>query len=236
MGDAGLRGTAYGGAVGESFSAQLWDSISDIYEAIRAHPFLTGLTGGTLPEESFAFYVIQDALYLRDYARALAAVASRAPTAGAMRMFAAHAAEAITAEVELHGELLDELGISRKMLQRAEPAPTNLAYTSYLLATVRGGSYAEGVGVVLPCYWIYAAVGKELLRSGSPDPRYQRWIATYGGDEYAGVVADVITELDLVSHGLSDDERSRVRSHFRTTSRYEWMFWQMGWVKESWPV
>jgi thiaminase (transcriptional activator TenA) len=222
--------------VGESFSAQLWDSISDIYEAIRAHPFLTGLTGGTLPEESFAFYVIQDALYLRDYARALAAVASRAPTAGAMRMFAAHAAEAITAEVELHGELLDELGISRKMLQRAEPAPTNLAYTSYLLATVRGGSYAEGVGVVLPCYWIYAAVGKELLRSGSPDPRYQRWIATYGGDEYAGVVADVITELDLVSHGLSDDERSRVRSHFRTTSRYEWMFWQMGWVKESWPV
>jgi len=120
--------------------------------------------------------------------------------------------------------------------EQAEPAPTNLAYTSYLLATVRGGSYAEGVGVVLPCYWIYAAVGKELLRSGSPDPRYQRWIATYGGDDYAGVVADVITELDRVSHGLSDDERTRVRSHFQTTSRYEWMFWQMGWVKESWPV
>jgi thiaminase/transcriptional activator TenA len=222
--------------VAESFSAQLWDSISDIYGAILAHPFLTGLTDGTLPEESFAFYVTQDALYLRDYARALAAVASRAPTAGAMRMFAGHAAEAVAAELELHGALLGELGIPLEMLQRAEPAPTNLAYTSYLLATVRGGSYAEGVGAVLPCYWIYAAVGKELLRSGSPDPRYQRWIATYGGDEYADVVADVITELDRVSHGLSDDERARVGSHFRTTSRYEWMFWQMGWVKESWPV
>jgi thiaminase/transcriptional activator TenA len=227
---------AYGGAVAESFSAQLWDSISDIYEAILAHPFLTGLTDGTLPEESFAFYVIQDALYLRDYARALAAVASRAPTPAAMRMFAGHAAEAIAAELELHGALLGELGIPLEMLQRAAPAPTNLGYTSYLLATVRGGSYAEGVGAVLPCYWIYAAVGKELLRSGSPDPRYQRWIATYGGDEYADVVADVITELDRVSHGLSDDERARVGSHFRTTSRYEWMFWQMGWVKESWPV
>ena len=34
----------------ESFSAQLWDSISDIYGAILAHPFLTGLTDGTLPE------------------------------------------------------------------------------------------------------------------------------------------------------------------------------------------
>ena len=220
----------------DSFTAQLWDSTSDIYGAILAHPFLAGLSDGTLPEESFAFYVIQDALYLRDYARALAAVASRAPTAGAMRMFAGHAAEAIAAELELHGTLLGELGIPREMLEVAEPAPTNLAYTSYLLATVRGGSYAEGVGVVLPCYWIYAAIGKQLLCGGSPDPRYQRWIATYGGDEYGDVVADVITELDRVSHGLSDDERTRVRSHFRTTSRYEWMFWQMGWVKESWPV
>jgi thiaminase (transcriptional activator TenA) len=222
--------------VAESFSAQLWDSISDIYSAILTHPFLTGLTDGTLPEESFAFYVIQDALYLRDYARALAAVASRAPTTGAMRMFASHAAEAIAAELELHGTLLDELSIPQEMLLRAEPAPTNLAYTSYLLATVRGGSYAEGVGVVLPCYWIYAAVGKQLHHRGSPDPRYQRWIATYGGDAYGDVVADVIAELNRVSHGLSHEERTRVRSHFRTTSRYEWMFWQMGWVKESWPV
>jgi len=220
----------------ESFSSRLWDSISDIYEAILAHPFLTGLTDGTLPEEAFAFYVIQDALYLRDYARALATVASRAPTASAMRMFATHAAEANAAELELHGALLDELGISREMLERAEPAPTNLAYTSYLLATVRGGSYAEGVGAVLPCYWIYAAVGKKLLVSGSADPRYQRWIATYGGDDYGEVVADAIAELDRVSPGLSEDELTQVRGHFRSTSRYEWMFWQMGWTMESWPV
>jgi thiaminase/transcriptional activator TenA len=227
---------AYGGAVDESFSARLWDSVGDIYGAILAHPFLTGLTDGTLPEESFAFYVIQDALYLRDYARALAGIASRAPTASATRMFADHAAQAIAAELELHGALLAELGIPPEMLQSAAPAPTNLAYTSYLLATVRGGSYAEGVGAVLPCYWIYAAVGKELIGRGSPDARYQRWIATYGGDEYGDVVADVIAELNRVSHGLSHDERARVRGHFRVTSRYEWMFWEMGWVKESWPV
>jgi thiaminase/transcriptional activator TenA len=222
--------------VAESFSAELWESTGDIYQAILAHPFLAGLADGTLPEESFAFYVIQDALYLRDYARALAAVASRAPTAAAMRMFATHAAEANAVELELHGTLLGELGVSQEMLLRAEPAPTNRAYTSYLLATVRGGSYAEGVGAVLPCYWIYAAVGKHLLAGGSPDPRYQRWISTYGGDEYGAVAAGAIAELDGLSPGLSDDERTRVRRHFRTTSRYEWMFWQMGWVRESWPV
>jgi thiaminase/transcriptional activator TenA len=151
-------------------------------------------------------------------------------------MFAGHAAEAIAVERELHGTLLDELRISREIAERAEPAPTNLAYTSYLLATVRGGSYAEGLGAVLPCYWIYAEVGRELLRRGSPDSRYQRWIGTYGGPEYGAVAAEVIAELDRVSPGLSADERVSVARHFRATSRYEWMFWQMGYEQESWPV
>jgi thiaminase (transcriptional activator TenA) len=222
--------------VTDSFTGELWDSIGDIYSAILVHPFIKGLTDGTLPAESFAFFVVQDGLYLKQYASALAAVASRAPHAAAMRMFARHAADAVAVEQELHSGLLRELGISAAEAARAEPAPTNLAYTSYLLATIRGGSYAEGVGAVLPCYWIYWEVGKELLRLGSPDPRYQRWIDTYGGDEFGEVVRDVIAEADAAGAILSDSERALVRRHFRTTSRYEWMFWDMGYRRETWPV
>ncbi len=220
----------------DSFSDELWDSITDIYGAILAHPFIRGLTDGTLPAESFAFFVVQDGLYLRQYASALAAVGSRAPRPAATRMFARHAADAVAVERELHSALLPELGISAEAASAAEPAPTNLAYTSYLLSTIRGGTYAEGVGAVLPCYWIYWEVGKELLLQGSPDPRYQRWIDTYGGDEFGQVVREVIAEADAAGAILSDAERALVRRHFRTTSRYEWMFWDMGYRRESWPV
>ena len=219
-----------------SFTDGLWDGISEIYDAILAHPFITGLTDGTLPAESFAFFVMQDGLYLKQYAAALAAVASRAPTPGATRMFARHAADAVAVERELHATLLPELGITAADAARAEPAPTNLAYTSYLLATVRGGSYAEGIGAVLPCYWIYWEVGKELVRTGSPDRRYQRWIDTYGGEEFGAVVRDVIAEADATAASLSATEQAVVSRHFRTTSRYEWMFWDMGYRRESWPV
>ena len=75
------------------FTSELWKGIGDIYSAILVHPFLTGLTDGSLPHDTFAFYVIQDALYLRQYAQALAAVASRAPDAAGTEMFARHAAE-----------------------------------------------------------------------------------------------------------------------------------------------
>ena len=135
-----------------------------------------------------------------------------------------------------HGSLLAGLGIDPRTAEQAEHAPTNLAYTSYLLATTSTGSYPEGVGAVLPCYWIYWEVGKELLRRGSPDPRYRQWIDMYGSEEFGEVVRDVLDVADELGPGLGAPERDRIHRHFRTTSRYEWMFWDMGYRRESWPV
>jgi thiaminase (transcriptional activator TenA) len=221
--------------VSETFTAELWQGVTATYGAILKHPFLAGLTDGSLPPDAFAFYVVQDALYLRRYAQALAAVSSRAPDAAGVEMFARHAADAIAVERTLHDSLLADLGIDPAAAGAAEPAPTTLAYTSYLLATTGAGSYAEGVGAVLPCYWIYREVGQELLRRGSPDPRYQKWIGTYGGEEFGEVVRQVLAVTDRLGPGLSPAERALMHRHFRVTSRYEWMFWDMGYRKESWP-
>lgn len=209
----------------------LWSDISGVYDAILAHPFLAGLADGTLPRESFRHYVVQDAHYLRGYAKALAVCAAKAPDVDATVMFAQHAAGAIAAERDLHASLLDELGTGDEPV-----APATQAYLSYLLATAHGGSYAEAVGAVLPCYWIYARVGDELLARSSPDPLYARWIAMYGGDEYQAVVDAVLDETDRVGAELSTPELARMRTHFRTTSRYEWMFWDGAYRRETWPV
>jgi thiaminase/transcriptional activator TenA len=220
----------------DSFAGELWHGITDVYDAILDHPFLRGLTDGSLPQQAFAFYVVQDALYLREYARALAAVASRAPDAAGTAMFARHAAGIVAVELSLHESLLADLDIDPASVDAAEAAPTTVAYTSYLLATAYGGSYAEGVGAVLPCYWIYAEVGRHLLGRGSPTPRYQRWIDTYGGDEFDAEAREVIAVTDELGPRLSASEREQVGRHFRATSRYEWMFWDMGYRQQGWPL
>jgi thiaminase/transcriptional activator TenA len=217
-------------------SQRLWEEIADVYDAILAHPFLRGLTDGQLPREAFVFYVIQDAHYLRDYARALAVCAARAPREADIRMFAEHAAGAIAVERELHAGFFAAAGIAEADVAATPMAPTCLAYTSYLLASVYGGSFAEALGAVLPCYWIYREVGTELARRGSPDPLYQRWIDTYGGEEFAVVVDAVIELTDRLGPQLSAAETERMAARFRTTSRYEWMFWDMGLRREAWPV
>ena len=215
---------------------RLWGSIDGTFKAILGHPFIDGLTTGSLERDAFRFYVAQDALYLRDYARALAVCAAKAPDEEAIKMFCEHAAGAIAVERQLHESFFAEFGISEGQVASTEMAPTNLAYTSYLLAVVSGGSFAEALGAVLPCYWIYWEVGKALLDKGSPDPLYRRWIETYGGEEFADIVRAVLRLTDEVAADLSPSEETKVTRHFKATARYEWMFWDMGYRKEAWPL
>lgn len=220
----------------ESLSKALWSSIEAIYAEILEHPFVTGLTDGSLDESAFRFYVVQDALYLRAYARALSLAGARAPGEPEILMFSRHATGALEAERSLHEGFFRDFGLSEEEVSATPMAPTNLAYTSYLLATAHGGSFPEALGALLPCYWIYWEVGKTLLARGSTSPTYQRWIDVYGGDDFGEVVQEALDLTDRVGPQLSQHEQERVKAHFVTTSRYEWMFWDMGYRRESWPV
>ena len=219
-----------------TFTGTLWRSIEGIYASILRHPFVTGLADGSLPRDSFRFYAVQDALYLRDFARALSVAAARAPQDDWIIMFNEHAAGALKVERALHESFFKEFGLGVEEVAATPLAPTNLAYTSYLLAVAYGAPFHENVAALLPCYWIYWEVGKHLERQGSGDPLYARWISTYASEEFGAVVRGVLDAMDHVAAGLGAAERTVLTRHFITTSRYEWMFWDMGYRREGWPV
>jgi thiaminase/transcriptional activator TenA len=219
-----------------ALSGELWKSIEGVYGAILRHPFLTGLTDGSLSRESFRFYAVQDALYLREFARSLSIAAARAPQDDWIIMFDEHAAGALRVERELHESFFSEWGLTPAAVAATPLAPTNLAYTSYLLAVAYGGGFHEAIAALLPCYWIYWEVGKELERAGSPDPLYRKWIGTYASEEFGSLVRAVIDAVDRTAMTLPSREQDAMRRHFVTTSRYEWMFWEMGYQRERWPV
>jgi thiaminase/transcriptional activator TenA len=219
-----------------AFTDQLWQSITPIYAAILKHPFLRGLTDGSLSREAFQFYVIQDAHYLRDFARTLSIAAARAPREDWIIMLNEHSAAALRVERSLHETFFRDFGLSEKDVAAVPLAPTNLAYTSYLLAVAYGGPFHEALAALLPCFWIYWEVGKELERAGSHDPLFSRWIATYASEEFGSAVRAVLEATNLTAAGLTEEGRRAMGRHFVTTSRYEWMFWDMGYRLEAWPV
>ncbi len=219
-------GTALGVAH-EAYTARLWQLAEPVFQQTMAHPFLTGLADGSLPMEKFRFYMIQDALYLTRYAKALNVLASKAPQEDWGLFFTRGAIECIETERKLHEGFFE-----RQDLVRAVPAPTNAAYTNHLLATVYEGSFTDGLAAVTPCYWIYAKAGKRLKRQGSKMAAYQRWIDQYAGEDFSTAVRQV---LEMINRSMPVD-RERFERLFMRSVRYEYLFWDMAWRLEQWAV
>lgn len=209
----------------------IWEEIAPVHAAILEHPFLRGLADGTLPPDAFGRYVVQDALFLAEYGRALALCGARAGDTEDLRMFCAHAAEAIDVERDLHDRLLGELGLDPAA---AEPTPTCLGYTSFLLQATALRERHDGLAAILPCYWIYREVGAALAATGSPDPRYAAWIATYDGEAFDAAVRGAIGAVDRALQDVDEDALASAVRHARIAARYEWMFWDSAWRAEAW--
>ena len=211
-------------------SEELWESISDVFSAILSHPFIKGLTDGTLEEEKFRYYILQDFLYLKEFAKALAVLSAKADKKEEAQVFIDHVTHALGVENALHGYFISLWKVD---VSKVNPSPTNLLYTSYLLSTVYSRPFYEGVAAVLPCYWIYMEVGKELKKKGSPNPLYKKWIDTYGGEEYEKGVREVLKIVD--SFKLTEEQKEAVKRHFRIASIFEYMFWDSAYRLEKFP-
>ncbi|WP_210494979.1 thiaminase II [Patulibacter sp. SYSU D01012] len=223
-------------AVPGPFTAELWRLAAPVQERILAHPFLAGLTDGTLPEDVFRTYVVQDSHYLKGFARALALVAARVTADDEIVFFATAGAEAITVEHELHAGFIAAFALSPAEVAATPRSPTTTAYVDAMLAHAATGTADDGIAAVLACFWIYREVGRELVAQGSPDARYQRWIDTYAGEEFSAQVDALLAIVERRAAVLPDAARERFRAIWLQGCRYEWMFWDAAWRGETWPV
>jgi thiaminase/transcriptional activator TenA len=219
-----------------AFSEQAWSETRALYGRILELPFNRELAAGTLAEERFRFYMIQDALYLTQYARALAIVSARAPAIEDMQFFAKAAETALVVERALHGGFFARFGIDPANAATADPSPTCYGYTNFLLATALQDGYAALTAAVLPCFWIYWEVGKHIAAVAEAGNPYQAWIDTYSDPGFGEAVKTAIAIADRAAEAASATERHVMLDKFKRSAQYEWMFWDSAYRREAWPV
>ena len=219
-----------------SFSAEAWQRIGSLYDQILALPFNQVLAAGNLSRERFTFYMLQDALYLTQFGRALAATAARAPDEDAMIQFAGSAQAAVVVERDLHAGFFKTFGITPEQAAATEPSPTCEHYTHYLLALAHNAPYEMSVAALLPCFWIYWKVGTHLLEISRPGNPYQAWIDTYADPAFGEAVRTAIAIADRAAEASSAEERRAMLDRFKRSAQYEWMFWDSAYRREAWPV
>ena len=221
----------------ERFSDRLRRVVDPVWQAQHAHPFIRGIGDGGLDLARFRHWVRQDYRFLIEYARMLATAAARAPDLATMTKLAALTNETLATEMSLHRSYAEEFGIGSEELEREEMSPTCRAYTDFLVRTAATGSFPEMVGALLPCMWGFTEIGLGLAAKGKPsDRRYAAWMDMYSSPEFVELANWCRTLMDHVAAGLPESELSKVEEAFVTSSRYEYLFWEMAWNEEKWPV
>ena len=220
-----------------TFSQRVWDTTSSIRRDIDALPLLTELADGTLEPRRFVEYLAQDDFYLRGYARALAMLATRAPSAAATSFWSAGASEAVTAEVVMHAALMADARLAGQP-RATQASPTTRAYVDMLQTATAYEPYAVGVAAVLPCYWIYADVGKRLAARASSvgDHPYRSWLAAYDDPAFHAATCTAITLLDEAAEATDDATRDAMASAFAAATWHEKQFWARSYALEQWPI
>ena len=124
---------------------------AEILRQMAHHPFVQGMARGTLPRESFLFYLRQDYAYLLEYTRAMSLALARMDTEAEMAWFARLVHETLNFEMDLHRRTCEKAGISRETLEATEPTLTTQAYTAYLVRLATLSPVEELIAGLLPC-------------------------------------------------------------------------------------
>ena len=216
----------------ESFSEQLRAEAEPIWRRIFAHPFLREIKDGTLPLEKFQYYLGQDYLYLEGFARAVALLMAKAPDSQTLEVLF----QRLLAPIErpLHNRLLEGAGLSLADVQGATPSPTNAGYVNHMLAFASRWGLGPAAAALLPCPWTYHELRHELGQS--EHPLYGQWTGFY----VSGALQDSVDAwrgfVDATGEEAGPAELEAMREAFLISSRYEFMFWDMAYKQEEWPV
>jgi thiaminase/transcriptional activator TenA len=215
-----------------SYFERLKIDAADEWWAYISHDFVRSMGEGTLPKECFRHYLVQDYLFLIQFARAYALAAFKATDLASMRHAAAATTAILDVETKLHVRLAERWGTSAADLESAREARATVAYTRFVLDAGMRGDLLDLMTALSPCVIGYAEIGTTLAASAggrSPDNPYREWIAEYAGDIYQQLAADARAELQrLADAGLTEVRYPRLREIFRQATKLEADFWQMG--------
>ncbi|MGD1948782.1 MAG: TenA family protein [Leptolyngbyaceae cyanobacterium] len=203
-----------------ALSYKLWQDHLELANESLAHPFVQGIADGTLPKETFAYYVGQDAFFLEAFARAYSIAAAKAPTWKSFNVFHELAA-GVLSELKLHHNYAQAWQVD---LAQVSPGTATRQYTDFLLAT----AWSQPIGVTAvamsPCMRLYAYLGQQLAQDGIPEHAYKDWIATYSSDEFEPLATQLEALVDEYA-----DESELIRSTYRYAMVCERDFFQSAW-------
>ncbi|KAJ1731834.1 trifunctional hydroxymethylpyrimidine kinase/phosphomethylpyrimidine kinase/thiaminase [Coemansia sp. Benny D160-2] len=193
------------------------------------HPFVQQAGAGTLDRNVFIYYLKQDYVYLKHYARSYAMAAFKSDTPEEISVLSGIAQKCI-GESELHVELCAKWGIRGEEMGRIEESWASVAYTRYILDRGACGDVLELLVAMYPCLLGYGEASvsqaKDPLTVTQGNP-YWPWLEFYVGEEFQTTVerGQAMIEELAQRENPSAGRLERLVKTFNDTVALEIAFW-----------
>lgn len=215
----------------QPFHERLIQSARPVWTAMLSHPFLAATAEGTISDKVFKTWLVQDYFYVRELVPFMGVLIAKAPPD--LRTPLTEAVVVFNRELDLFRQQAEAHGV---VLEGQEMAPTCHAYIQFMLATVYSRSFEEA-------FTVHYAAEKAYLDSWTwvkthqkaPSP-WQAFIENWSSDAFRQYVTWLEKTLDRLVAGWRDEELAKLETLFVLTARYEYLFWEMAFSGETWPV
>lgn len=210
------------------FSKELYLSTKEIWDSYYEHPFVKEIGENSLEKERFKFYIIQDYLYLLEYAKLFALGVIKSKNESDMKKFAKLTDGILNSEMGIHRVYMKKLGITEEDISKIKPTLDNISYTSYMLSVSHCGDIKEIAVAALSCMWSYKMIGDKLKELyGAEQDFYGDWIKTYSSSTYEELTNWNIELVEKYCANISEEEKEHLKTIFINCSIYEYKFWDM---------
>lgn len=208
---------------------RLYEEVKDIWSGYLQQPFVKELGEGTLREDVFRFYMVQDYRYLLQYAKVFALGVVKAEGEALMRRFASMVHDTLDGEMDVHKIYMKRLGITEAEVAATKTALANQSYTSYMLEVAHKGDVLDVLAAVLSCAWSYQMIGEhhKNIPHALEHPLYGEWVAGYSSEEYDRSVQEIIDAVNELGADISPKKEAYLKEVFLNCCRYERDFWEM---------
>lgn len=219
-------------AADQSVSAVLLQQAEPYWNQYCAHPFVRALALGTLDQEKYLHYMIQDYMYLQEYGKCFALGMEKGKDPEFLKVCRHYLQRIGDFELEVHRGSFAALGITWQQLQNASPSLENLGYTSYMLMESMKGGQAEILTSILACACSYEFIARKMVQElpqALDHPLYGDWFAQYTSDNYHEENVQLCALLDHLSKDYDEAQKNRLLEIFMNCSFFEMGFWNGAW-------
>ncbi|WP_252238485.1 TenA family protein [Clostridium sp. VAP51] len=212
-----------------SFVKTLVDNSMDIWEAYLKHPFIIELQQGTLDIEKFKNYIVQDSIYLKEYARVYALGMYKSKTLKEIQNFYSILSFVNADETSTRLKYLKEWNITQEDIEVAEVKKENKEYIDFMMKIAEKQQVPEILMATLPCMFSYCYIGKEIKKN-NPNielTKYWDFIQDYASDLYAQSCIEWGNYAEELCKDFDTDKKTKLIKIFRQASICEMKFWDM---------